>query len=213
MLKAILFDVDGVLALSQKANVAFFKNLMTAGGYPGITDEEILDRFHMPMRQVIAELSGLTDEKEIDQIFAMGKDPSLRQSDLLEFPEKLENLLETLHKTYRLGIVTSRVRTGVDEIFDVKAIKHYFDVVVAFEDYQNPKPHPEPLMIALSKLRVEPDEAVYVGDSHSDIDAAVAAGMHSVHLSAHPHDGATVSIADLGELLLAIETLAATLGG
>ncbi|MFO0971379.1 MAG: HAD family hydrolase [Candidatus Saccharimonadales bacterium] len=183
MLKAVIFDVDGVLVDSRNSNVAFFQKLLAKAGYPNITREQVLDCFHLPMRQTIAKLTGTDDEQEIQRIFKLGHDSSLRDSSLFEFHDRLEGILEELHEKYRLAIVTSRIRVGVDDIFSAKEIEHLFDVVVSFEDYKNPKPHPEPLELAIERLGVKADEAVYVGDSASDIEAAKAAGMKSIFFS------------------------------
>ncbi|MCA9333509.1 hypothetical protein KC963_00510 [Candidatus Saccharibacteria bacterium] len=51
----------------------------------------------MPLWQTVEKLTGANDQKEIRRIFDMAQDVSLRNPDLLEFPEKLEDLLETLN--------------------------------------------------------------------------------------------------------------------
>jgi pyrophosphatase PpaX len=207
MLKAVIFDVDGVLVDSKNANVAFFQALLTKAGYPNTSKEDILACFHLPLWQSLEKLLNTKDEQEIKRVFEMAHDSSLRNSELLEFPEKLDEMLEELHKKYRLAIVTSRIKVGVDDIFSAKEIKHLFDVVVSFEDYENPKPHPEPLQVALSKLEVEAGEAIYIGDSKSDVEAAKAAGMKCVFLSPEDHEDATARIERLHELLEVLEDL------
>ncbi len=207
MLKAVIFDVDGVLVDSKNANVAFFQALFSKAGYKDISTEDIQACFHLPLWQSLEKLVGSDDQHEIKRIFEMAYDPSLRGRELLEFPEKLEVLLEELHRKYKLGIVTSRIKVGVDDIFKVKEIRHLFDAVVTFEDYANPKPHPEPLQVALQRLDVAPSEAVYIGDSPSDIDAAKAAGMRSVFLSSSDHEHATAKVAAFYQLTEAIEKL------
>ena len=56
----------------------------------------------------------------------------------------------------------------------------YFDVLVGREDVENPKPHPEPILKALSKL--QSDKSIYwmIGDTPMDILAANAANINSV---------------------------------
>jgi len=106
MIKAVIFDVDGVLVNSQNSNVAFFQRLLSKFGYQHITKEQVLECFHLPMLQTIEKLTGLKDAAEIQRIFDLGaSDMSLRDSSLLEFPEKLEEVLERLHQKYRLAIV------------------------------------------------------------------------------------------------------------
>jgi len=206
MIKAVIFDVDGVLVDSRDANVAFFQKLLAKAGYPDVSKEAVLDCFHLPMWQTIEKLTGETDQNEIQRIFDIAHDSSLRDSSLLKFPDKLEELLENLHKKYKLAIVTSRIKVGVDDIFSARAIEHLFDVVVSFEDYDNPKPHPEPLIVALERLGIGADVAVYVGDSASDIEAAKAAGMRSIFFSlSNTHPDATHIINSLNDIEKTLE--------
>jgi HAD superfamily hydrolase (TIGR01509 family) len=154
----------------------------------------------------LEKVTGITDQNEIKRIWEMAKDPNIRagRDDVFKFPEKLEATLTELHKKYKLAVVTSRIQAGVDEIFKLREIKQFFDVVVKFEDYKNPKPHPEPLQIAITKLGIEPNEAIYVGDSHTDIEAAQAAGTKSIHLASEKHNDADIGIDHFDKLVEAI---------
>ncbi|HVQ44258.1 MAG TPA: HAD family hydrolase [Candidatus Saccharimonadia bacterium] len=208
MIKAIIFDIDGVLVDSKNANVALFQTILSKAGYPTPSRSAVLRHFHQPLWQALEKLTGSTDQDEIRRIWELAKDPAMRNPDLFEFPDRLEDTLEQIHKRYKLAIVTSRIQAGVDEIFNARQIKHLFDVVVTFEDYENPKPHPEPLLVALKRLNIQTEEAIYVGDSHSDIDAATAAGMKSIHLAIEKHDDASAGIAHFDEIVGAIEQIA-----
>jgi len=209
MIKAILFDADGVLINSQKANIALFKNLLTAAGYPTPSDQKVVECFHLPLWQSLEKLTGSKDQAEIKRIWEKVQDRAMRTPELLEFPENFERTLESLHKKYKLAIVTSRVRVGIDDMFEIRDIGRLFDVVVTFEDYENPKPHPEPLLTALKKLRTTADEAVYVGDSSTDIEAAQAAGMKSIHLAPLTHKQATAGITRFDQLVEAVKSVGA----
>lgn len=204
MIRAIIFDVDGVLVDSTNANVALFQNVLKKADYPIPSRDEILACFHMPALQTIAKLTGSEDEEEVKKIWEFVKDGSTRQPELFEFPTELEKTLERFHKEYRLAIVTSRIKVGMEEVFSMKEIKHLFDVVVTFEDYKNPKPHPEPLLTALEKLHLSPNEAIYIGDSLTDIEASKAAGVKSIFLTIKPHEDATINIRKFKELPVAV---------
>jgi Icc-related predicted phosphoesterase len=97
--------------------------------------------------------------------------------ELLSMPKHSKEAIKILSKYYKLGIVTGRIRRGVDRFFQFSKLRKYFDVVVSFEDYTEPKPNPESLLVALKRLRLGPKEAVYIGDSKSDVKAAKAANM------------------------------------
>ena len=53
------------------------------------------------------------------------------------------------------------------------------DVIVAADDVTNPKPHPEPLFIAVRQLGASVDSSIYVGDSVHDMESGRAAGMRT----------------------------------
>jgi len=208
MLRAVIFDIDGVLVDSREANVDLYQKLLTKAGYPAPTREAILGRMHMPLWQSIEHLAGIEDQKEVERIWKMVDEPGVRDATLLEFPDTLLDTLEALHNKYRLAVVTSRVRAGTDEVLNTGRIGHLFDFAISFEDYKNPKPHPEPLLLALSRFGITADEAIYIGDSDSDIVAARAAGMRSIHLSRTPHPDATAVAKEFHELLSAVDSLA-----
>lgn len=207
MLKAIIFDVDGVLVDSRESNIWLFQNLLVKAGYSKPSRDEVLQCFHLPLRQSLEELLGTSNKPEINRLVQLAHDPKLRNSALLNFPPNLEHTLNQLHQHYKLGIVTSRIKIGMDYIFSSVKIAHLFDVVITIEDYKKPKPNPASLRLALKRLNVKPSEAVYVGDSDVDIDAAEAANIKSIHLARIQHPKAAAGIQEFNELLAAIDTL------
>lgn len=78
-----------------------------------------------------------------------------------------------------LGIVTGKSRRSW-ALTRARTELGAFDVLVFDEDVSEPKPHPEGLHRALERLGAEPGRACYLGDSLSDIEAAVAAGVRPV---------------------------------
>jgi HAD superfamily hydrolase (TIGR01509 family) len=208
VLKAVIFDVDGVLIDSLEANVAIVQKLLVASGYPEPTRDQVLQYHHVPILITFQNLTGTTDLAEVARAKTLiegGLNKEVR--DLIRFPENLDDILEKLHKKYKLAIVTSRLRVGMDEIFSLKQMAHLFDVVITYEDVKNPKPHPEPLLLAAQKLGISPEEAIYIGDGPSDVESARDAGMLSIHLSHKPHADATSAIREFKELISAIEAL------
>jgi pyrophosphatase PpaX len=206
-IKAVVFDVDGVLVDSTDSNVALYEILLVKAGYKKPSREEIIACFHMPLWQSLEILTKSTDQREIKRVSDMVYDPDIHTSDLLKFPANLEKILLELHKYYKLAVVTSRIKLGMEHIFDVRDIEHLFDEVVVFEDYKNPKPHPEPLLLAAKRLNVKPSEAIYIGDSHTDIEAAKSAGMKSIHLAPEKNIDADVGITSFGGIVDAVKQL------
>ncbi len=75
-----------------------------------------------------------------------------------------------------LGIVTGKSRRSW-ELTRTRQELGAFDVLVFDDDVKEPKPDPEGLHIALDRLGAAPSAAVYLGDSGSDVEAALAAGV------------------------------------
>lgn len=197
--KAVLFDVDGVLVDSKESNAEFYRALVRKAGYPEPALEVVHQQFHTPLRTSLRELLGI-DEQEVERIVAMAYDTDIRQWHLLKFPTDVHGVLRDLANTYRIGAVSSRMRGGIDEVFGVMEIGDLFEIAVGYEDSKQHKPYPEPLLVALERLSLKPHEAVYIGDGHSDIDAAHAAGMRSIFLSPESHEHATTHIREFKEL-------------
>jgi len=176
MIKAIIFDIDGVLLDSRKANIKFFQNLLDKSGYEVPSDEEVSKVFHMTMWDTIKFLTKEKSEDRIKKAWQLGCKMSYPM-ELLSIPKHSKGVIKILSKDYKLGIVTGRIKRGVDRFFQFSKLRKYFDVIVSFEDYTKPKPNPESLLVALKRLKMSSDEAVYIGDSESDIKAAKAANM------------------------------------
>jgi len=176
MIKAILFDIDGVLLDSKEANALFFQDLLEKAGYKRPSKGEVLNIFHMTMWDTIKFLSKEKSEERIKKAWLIGCKMKYPMN-LLSMPKHSKEVIKILSKNYKLGIVTSRIRRGIDRFFEFSKLRKYFDITVSFEDYTKPKPDPESLLVALKRLKINPDEAVYIGDAESDVKAAKASGM------------------------------------
>ncbi len=201
MMKTILFDVDGVLIYSFDANFEFFRRLFIKAGYTPPTREAYTDMYQMTMLGVIQTVTGTTDQKEIERLMHMGKQrESLYPYDLIRTPDSLVSVIETLHKTHTLGIVTSRIKGGVFQLPQLAPLEKYFSVVVSFEDTEKHKPHPEPLLHAINQLKIVPEETLYVGDQQADLLAARAAGTKIIMLSEKFYPDADATITSFDDL-------------
>lgn len=178
MIKAVLFDVDGVLIDSFEANLKFFQDLMIAAGYKPPSRDQYSGMFHLNLVSVIKTLAKPDSKKEFDRIYKMADSRDVEYDiSLVSTPEGIEKILESLSRRYALGIVTGRIENSVYEVPALKALRSYFKVAIAHEDTDKYKPDPEPLLLAAQRLDVKPEEVVYIGDAYTDLQAAKAAGM------------------------------------
>jgi len=196
-LRLAIFDCDGVLFDSWKANVAFYNTVLTACGRPTL-DEETLHLCHtlsspqlyahlfpddVPMQRRIAEIARATDYAPF--------------YGLMEPVAELEATLAHLSRHCPLALATNRGTTvnGVLERFGLEA---YFPIRFGILDVARPKPAPDMLLACLERARVDADAAVYVGDTELDREAARAAGI--AYIGVGPASGAELRITGIREL-------------
>lgn len=205
MIKAVLFDIDGVLLDSLYANSRFFQDLLEHHGYERPPLEAFREVFHLTMIDIIKHFTKSTDEEEIQKIWEGGRDHIVPyQLDLVTTPEDSEKVIKLLRQEYTLGVVTSRTKPNIFKIPPMMRLQEHFSVAVGFEDVENHKPHPDPLLFAARALNIAPEEIVYIGDAHTDVLAAKAAGMKIIHFSKEglPEvDAVTYSFAELPDII------------
>ena len=78
------------------------------------------------------------------------------------------------------GLVTSGDRARVERELAAHGLTASFAALVCGSDPVRKKPDPEALLLALSRMGIDPARAVYVGDSPEDIEMARSAGTRSV---------------------------------
>ncbi|MCY0896007.1 MAG: HAD family hydrolase [Alicyclobacillaceae bacterium] len=96
------------------------------------------------------------------------------------YPGIPELLNDMKRRGQKMGVVSSKRRPHVVSELQSKGLHDLFDVIVAQEDTQRHKPHPDPLILAAHMLGVNPTDCIYIGDQPSDVQAAKAAGMMSI---------------------------------
>jgi HAD superfamily hydrolase (TIGR01549 family) len=182
MIKAILFDVDGVLVDSLKANTVFYQYVMEKNGYRKPTAAEYLKVFNLPFDDTMAALSKEKDKRKLRAVMANAVEERRDKYPLwmIKAPAGAQSTIKLLSKHYKLGIATSRTRTAAEQVISQVYKINCFSVVITRQDYRRRKPSPDLLVAAAKRLRLRHSEIVYVGDMATDAEAARAAGMHFV---------------------------------
>ncbi len=93
---------------------------------------------------------------------------------MMQMEPYLRSLLRYLRPAYKTAVVTNRSDT-IDGVLEEHGLEGQFDLVVSSLDVTHPKPHPESLLKALEHFGLLSREAVYIGDSEVDEQAAIAA--------------------------------------
>jgi pyrophosphatase PpaX len=174
----VLFDLDGTLIDSGPIILASMRYATQTVLEREFADAELLEHvgglgLHEQMR--------VFDEDRVDELVTCYRAHNEPLHAGLDWCGEMKPTLDRLAEQRRtLGLVTTKSRKTVGLAFSALPLERYFDVVVAADDTRRHKPHPEPLLLAASRLDVHPNDCVYVGDAPFDVKAARAAGMGAV---------------------------------
>lgn len=179
--KLLIFDWDGTLADSIGRIVEAMKVAARESGYPERDDPAIKGIIGLALPEAIRTLyPDISDEQLIafrqyyaDSYIALEAEPSPL------FPGVLESLEAFRADGYHLAVATGKARRGLDRVLKAHGWEDYFDITRAADETQG-KPHPLMLEQILAHCRVEPAQALMVGDSSFDLLMARNAGMDSV---------------------------------
>lgn len=171
----ILFDWDGTLLNSYAADVCAYLAMFRALGIKW-TEAEIA-RHYSPNWYRVYRAARLPRAKweSADRLWTRAY--SAEAPPLLPGARRI---VESLAQKFMLGIVTSGNRTRVRGQLRAFDLAQYFSVCVYSEDAKNKKPHPEPLQLALKRLRARPENCIYVGDTAEDMEMARRAGVREI---------------------------------
>lgn len=206
MLELIMFDADGVLFESEKANVAYYNEIFRRSGEQHLSEEEEQRCIFYSASQLF-ESRALGDPNRIARMREIMKalDHRLFFNMLRPYCELRPFLLE-LKRTYRVGLATNRAVTVPDLLAHLQ-LEDVFDAIASALDDVEPKPAPDMIKLCLKRAKVESGRAVYVGDSPSDLAAAEAAGTHFIAVGSRVEHHRR--IAHIGELPSALENFSA----
>lgn len=174
----VIYDCDGVMFESFEANFAFYSKVLEHFGKSSLDrcDDETMRLLHTySSRDVLASLFAGDPREEEALRFAA----SIDYRELLPYMHMEEGLLDTLEALrgrVNLAVCTNR-STSVDMLLQDFGLTSYFSFVMTALKVANPKPHPEPLLKILDYYRIDPMEALFVGDSELDRRSAEAAGV------------------------------------
>ena len=173
--KYILLDWDGNLAKTLDLWLRVFRTVLDEEGYHP-TDEEIAASFGK-VEDFFSAL-GIKNPKVIyEKADVLGK-KALPDVEL--YPEALEVLNKLKELGKKTALITTSAKVNIEHLLDKYDMHPLFDVVITREDTSSHKPHPEPLIKALTMLKGNIAEAVMIGDSDKDLGAALNAGVDSI---------------------------------
>lgn len=181
MLKALIFDMDGVLVDSMPFHAAAWKKAFLDMGME-IQDRDIYaiegsnPRNGLPL--LIRKARKEPEAYDFETITSIYRQEFKRIFELKAF-DGMKECLEVLKTRFLLSVVSGSDHLIVHEIID-KLFPEVFDIVVTGDDIKNPKPYPDPFLKAVELLNVQREECIVIENAILGVEAAKKAEIYCI---------------------------------
>jgi HAD superfamily hydrolase (TIGR01509 family) len=186
MLKALIFDFDGLILDTETPEYLAWQNIYQEYGFELPHDEwgKIIGGAGISSFNPAEHLS-LLSQGRLDSVSLRSRH-RLESHAAIAHESVLPGVMDYIHEAKRLGlklaIASSSPHSWVDAHAQRLGIFHYFDVVICRDDVEagRTKPNPDLFLLALDQLQVQKNEAVVFEDSPNGVKAANRAGIFVV---------------------------------
>jgi len=181
--RAVLFDLDGTFADTAADLAGALNHVRTEQGLAPLPPEVARPHTSSGARGLLKAGFGVTPESENYR--------ALRERFLDFYEQELcvetrlfdgipELLVKIRARKLPWGIVTNKGKRFTEPLLRHLAVDNLAACVVSGDSTPHIKPHPEPLLLAASLLKLPPADCIYIGDDLRDVQATRAAGMRVV---------------------------------
>ena len=207
MLKAVIFDFDGVITDSEILHFRAFNQMLAQYGieitikdyyktYLGFND---VDCYKLLIHQGLLKINeqhidGLVEQKK--QIF---EKLAKTEGKIIEGVRDFLKMLE--QNNVSMAICSGSLLTEVEMVLEEARLRHLFEVIVSAEHIKKGKPHPEGFLLSLQRLNesrenpITANQCIVIEDSHWGLEAAKAAGMYTIAVT-NSYDAEQLSLAE-----------------
>jgi len=207
MLKAVIFDFDGVITDSEVLHLRAFNRSLARYGveiatkdyyqtYLGFCDA---DCYKMLISQGLLKI----DERQIDDIIKektrIFEELARTEGRTIEGVHDFLKMLE--HNKIPMAICSGALLAEIELLLEEARLRHFFATIVSAEQVKKGKPNPEGFLLALQRLNngrnpaITPGQCIIIEDSHWGLQAGKAAGMHTIAVT-NSYDAEQLTIAE-----------------
>lgn len=183
VVKAVIFDMDGVLVDSEgfwaKAELDVFSSYGVQ-----VTDDLATQTKYMTTKEVTEFWHGRfpwenldvpkVEQEVVSKVIELIQTEDCTMSGVQTFIKDLKS------KKYKIGLATNAPLRVADAVLEKLQIRDLFDTVHSSEFEEQGKPHPAVYLTSARQLGISPEYCIVVEDSHSGLKAAKAAGMKTI---------------------------------
>jgi len=181
-IKAILFDMDGVLIDAKEWHYEALNRALALFGYEITQMEHCSSYDGLPTKVKLQKLTiekGLPEKlhnfiNEMKQQYTMNITHNRCRPNF-----KQEFALSRLKaEGYRMAVCSNSIRKTIEMMMSYSKLSQYLEFIVSNQDVKNAKPNPEIYLNAIEKMGLKPEECLICEDNENGIQAAIASGAH-----------------------------------
>ena len=101
----------------------------------------------------------------------------------LAFMPGFHNLFNWVKMRYKTGLVTASPRHNIDWLCGLIGLDNIFEHIISGDETPKNKPHPEPYLAMMNKLKVLPIQSIIIEDSINGLRSGLAAGAHVIAIT------------------------------
>lgn len=195
MLQAVIFDFDGVITDSEVLHLRSFNEVLAQYGieiatkdyykdYLGLSDVDLLN---VLVEKGLLKLDGDQIKNLAERKKQIYEKLAKTEGSIIEGVRDFLQMLE--QNNIPIAICSGALLAEIELILEQANLRHFFEVIVSAEQVKKGKPNPDGFLLTLQRLNeeventVSANQCVVVEDSHWGLEAAKAAGMHTVAIT------------------------------
>jgi phosphoglycolate phosphatase-like HAD superfamily hydrolase len=182
MPQAAIFDVDGTLVDSVDLHASAWQEALVKFGHY-VTFEQARSQIGKGGDQLLPMFLPDSEQKDHGDELEEWR-AKLFKSKYLPLVRPFSAVPELLRRTHEAGlkiaVASSAKKSELEAYLDIACIKDLVDVATSSEDAERSKPAPDIFQAALKKLGIQGPEAIVIGDTPYDAEAACKAGIPTI---------------------------------
>lgn len=181
-LKAVLFDIDGTLVDSNDAHAAAWVQAFTE--HHVTVDPALVRRcIGMGGDKLMPEVSGIDEDSPQGKAIA-DRRGAIFKNEFLPKLKAFKDADDLVAAVKGLGLTavaaSSASKADLTALLKIARVEALMDDATSSDDAEDSKPDPDIIVAALQRAKARPDQAIMIGDTPYDIEAARRAGVRSV---------------------------------
>lgn len=190
-IKAIIFDMDGVLIDAKEWHYEALNRALELFGYTITRYDHLVTYDGLPTRK---KLEMLTKERNLPKELH-GFINEMKQQYTMEIVyskckpvfQREYAISKLKSEGYKIGVASNSIKNSIVTMMEKSGLSKYLDTIVSNQDVKEGKPNPEIYIKAINNLGMKPEDCMVIEDNINGIKAGLAAGAHVMQVE-NVHD-------------------------